>query len=76
MHIGPHNVALAARGEDLHRIAEAAAIQDRNRAVWIEGALAFMDQQIRELTERIAERIRETWDRNRRDSGPDIDWSR
>ena len=49
-------------------------------AGWIEGVLAFMDQQIRELTERIAERASEKWERNRpnigRDSGPNIDWSR
>ena len=90
VHIGPHNVARAERGEDLDRVTEAGDAEVRRGVQWIEAALEFVDQQIRELTERIAERVRETWDRNRqsierdsgpdvdigRDSGPDIDWSR
>ena len=80
VHIGPHNVARAERGEDLGRVAEAAEVEERNRVGLIEGALAFVEQQILELTERIAERVRETWDRNspsiEPDRGPDIDWSR
>ena len=86
VHIGPHNVARAERGEDLGRVAEAAEIEDRNSVGLIEGALAFVEQQIRELTEQIAERVRETLGRNGSsiehnqgsdiDRGPDIDWSR
>ena len=80
VHIGPHNVARAERGEDLDRVTEAGDAEARRGVQWIEAALEFVDQQIRELTDRIAERVRETWDRNRqsieRDSGPDIDWSR
>ena len=90
VHIGPHNVARAERGEDLDRVTEAGDAEARRGVQWIEAALEFVDQQIRDLTERIAERVRETWDRNRqsierdsgpdvdigRDSGPDIDWSR
>ena len=90
VHIGPHNVARAERGEDLDRVTEAGDAEARRGIQWIEAALEFVDQQILDLTERIAERVRETWDRNRqsfgrdsgpdidigRDSGPDIDWSR
>ena len=63
VHIGPHNVARAERGEDLDRVAEAGDAADRNRVGWIEGALARLDQQIREVTQQIAEQVRETWDR-------------
>ena len=67
-------------GSHLDRVIEATAIEDRNRAGWIERTLELLDEQVRELTERIAEGVRQTWDRNRsgigRDSGPDIDWSR
>ena len=63
VHIGPHNVARAMRGEDLDRVAEAGDAADRNRVGWIEGALARLDQQIRELTQQIAEQVREMWDR-------------
>ncbi len=80
VHIGPHNVARAERGEDLDRVAEAGDAEARRGIQLIEGALEFMERQIRELTERIAERVRETWEQNRpsieHDSGPDIDWSR
>ena len=68
VHIGPHNVARAERGEDLDRVAEAGDAADRNRVGWIEGALARLDQQIREVTQQIAEQVRETWNR-----GPDLD---
>ena len=61
VHIGPHNVARAERGEDLDRVAEAGDAADRNRVGWIEGALARLDQQIRDLTQQIAEQVRETW---------------
>ena len=37
VHIGPHNVARAERGEDLDRVAEAGDAADRNRVGWIEG---------------------------------------
>ena len=63
VHIGPHNVARAERGEDLDRVAEAGDAADRNRVRWIEGALARVEQEIRDLTQRIAEQVRETWDR-------------
>ena len=65
VHIGPHNVARAERGVELGRVVEAAEVEDRNRVGLIERALAFVEQQIRELTDRIAERVRETWERNR-----------
>ena len=68
VHIGPHNVARAERGEDLDRVAEAGDAADRNRVGWIEGALARLDQQIREVTQQIAEQAREMWNR-----GPDLD---
>ena len=70
VHIGPHNIARAERGEDLDRVAEAEDAEDRNRVRWIEGALARVDQQIRELTQRIAEQVRD-WNR-----GPDFDRGR
>ena len=86
VHIGPHRVARAERGVELGRVVEAGEVEDRNRVGLIERALAFVEQQIRELTARIAERVRETWERNRRniehdlgpdiDRGHDIDWSR
>ncbi len=63
VHIGPHNVARAERGEDLDRVAEAGEAADRNRVRWIEGALERLEKEIREVTQRIAERVRETWDR-------------
>ena len=63
VHIGPHNVARAMRGEDLDRVAEAADAADRNAVGLIEGALERLDQQIRELTQQIAEQVREMWDR-------------
>ena len=68
VHIGPHNVARAMRGEDLDRVAEAGDAADRNRVGWIEGALARLDQQIREVAQRVAEQAREMWNR-----GPDLD---
>ena len=37
---------------------------DLNRAGWIEGALEFVERQIRELTQRIAERVKEGLNRN------------
>ena len=63
VHIGPHNVARAMRGEDLDRVVEAGDAVDRNRVRWIEGALARVEQQIREVTQQIAEQVRETWNR-------------
>ena len=63
VHIGPHNVARAERGEDLDRVAEAADVEDRNRVGLIERALEALDEQIRELTQRVAEQVRERWDR-------------
>ena len=39
VHIGPHNIARAERGEDLDRVAEAGDAADRNAVGWIEGAL-------------------------------------
>ena len=68
VHIGPHNVARAMRGEDLDRVAEAGDAADRNRVRWIEGALARVEQQIREVAQRVAEQAREMWNR-----GPDLD---
>ena len=80
VHIGPHNVARAERGVELDWVADAAEVEERNRVGLIEEALAFVEQKISELTERIAERVRETWKPNRpsieHDRGPDIDWSR
>ena len=56
------------------------AAEARRGIQLIEGALEFVERQIREFTEQIAERVRETLERNRPsieyDSGPDIDWSR
>ena len=63
MHIGPHNVARAERGEDLDRVTEAGDAETRRGVQWIEAALEFVDQKIRELTERIAERVREGMNR-------------
>ena len=63
VHIGPHNVARAMRGEDLDRVAEAGDAADRNAVGLIEGALERLDKQIRELTQQIAEQVREMWDR-------------
>ena len=63
VHIGPHNVARAERGEDLDRVAEAGEATDRNRVRWIEGALERVEKEVREVAQRIAERVRETWDR-------------
>ena len=71
VHIGPHNVARADRGEDLDRVAEAGEAADRNRVRWIEGALERLEKEVREVAQRIAERVRETWDR-----GHDFDRSR
>ena len=64
VHIGPHNIARAERGEDLDRVAEAGDAADRNGVREVEGALERMNQQIRELTQRIAEQLREMWDRD------------
>ena len=63
VHIGPHNVARAERGEDLDRVTEAGDAEARRGIQLIDGALEFVERQIRELTQRIAERVRETWDR-------------
>ena len=71
VHIGPHNIARAERGEDLDRVAAAADAADRNGVREVEGALERMNQQIRELTQRIAEQLREMWDR-----GPGLDRGR
>lgn len=60
MHIGPHNVARAERGEELDRVAEAGDAEARRGIQLIEGALEFVERQIREFTEQIAERVRET----------------
>ena len=68
VHIGPHNIARAERGEDLDRVAEAGDAADRNGVREVEGALARQDQQIREVTQQIAEQAREMWNR-----GPDLD---
>ena len=68
VHIGPHNVARAMRGEDLDRVAEAGDAADRNRVGWIEGALERVEKEIREVAQRIAQRVQQTWNR-----GPDID---
>ena len=76
VHVGPHNVARAERGEDLDRVADAVAVEERNRVGWIEGTLEFMDQQIRELTEQIAARAREAWSRNRPEPGGGFDRGR
>ena len=59
VHIGPHNVARAMRGEDLDRVTEAGDAEARRGVQWIEAALEFVDQKIRELTEQIADRVRE-----------------
>ena len=66
----PHNVARAMRGEDLDRVAEAGDAADRNRVRWIEGALARVEQQIREVAQRVAEPVRD-WNR-----GPGFDRGR
>ena len=63
VHSGPHNVARAERGEDLDRVAEAADVEDRNRFGLIERALEALDEQIHELTQRVAEQAREMWNR-------------
>ena len=44
VHVGPHNVVLAEWGEDLGRVVEATAVEDRNRVGWIERALEFVDE--------------------------------
>ena len=56
------------RGEDLDRVAEAGDAADRNRVRWIDGALERVEQQIREVAQRIAQRVQQTWNR-----GPDLD---
>ena len=63
VHIGPHNLARAERGVDLDRVAEAGDAADRNRVRWIEGALERVEKEIRDVAQRIAERVRGTWDR-------------
>ena len=68
VHIGPHNVARAERGEDLDRVAEAGDAADRNRVRWIDGALERVEKEIREVAQRIAQRVQQTWNR-----GPDLD---
>ena len=68
VHIGPHNVARAMRGEDLDRVAEAGDAADRNRVRWIDGALERLEKEIREVAQRIAQRVQQTWNR-----GPDLD---
>ena len=68
VHIGPHNVARAMRGEDLDRVAEAGDAVDRNRVRWIDGALERVEKEIREVAQRIAQRVQQTWNR-----GPDLD---
>ena len=44
VHIGPHNVARAERGEDLDRVTEAGDAEARRGVQWIEAALEFVDQ--------------------------------
>ena len=68
VHIGPHNVARAERGEDLDRAAEAGDAADRNRVRWIDGALERVEKEIREVAQRIAQRVQQTWNR-----APDLD---
>ena len=51
VYIGPHNVTRAERGNDFNSVVEAAEVEDRNRVAFIEGELAVVDQQIRDLTE-------------------------
>ena len=63
VHIGPHNVARAERGVDLDRVVEAGDAADRNRVRWIEGALERLEKEIRDVAQRIAERVRGTWNR-------------
>ena len=63
VHIGPHNVARAERGEDLDRVAEAGDAADRNRVRWIDGALERVEKEIREVAQRIAQRVQQTWNR-------------
>ena len=48
---------------DLDRVAEAGDAADRNRVRWIEGALERLEKEIRDVAQRIAERVRGTWDR-------------
>ena len=69
VHIGPHNVARAERGRGPGPGCGGGG-RGRSQRVsgWIEGALARLDQQIREVTQQIAEQVRETWNR-----GPDLD---
>ena len=55
VHIGPHNLARAERGEDLDRVAEKSAIEREHRAIRaLEAALARVREKIRTVTERIA----------------------
>ena len=54
-------------GTYLDRVAATPAGADRNRVRWIKGALAFVEQQIHELTQWIAEQVRD-WNR-----GPGFD---
>ena len=64
VHIGPHNIARAERGEDLDRVAEAGAAEERRGIRLIEGALEFVERQIHEITERIAAKAKEVLNRN------------
>ena len=64
VHIGLHYVARAERGEDLDRVTEAGDAEARRGVQWIEAALEFADEKIRELTERIAELVKEGLNRN------------
>ena len=61
-HMGPHNIARAERGEDVDRIADAQDAADRHRLRWIERRLQQLEKEIREVAQRIAERVK-TWNR-------------
>ena len=84
VHIGPHNVARAERGEVLERTATAQAVEDGNQEIKrgreeitnLEGLLWHARAMVAQVAKQIADKVRERFERGRGRDGPDHGWSR
>ena len=88
VHLGPHNLARAERGESLERVAEAGSVEDRNQALAaeradvsrLEQALHHVRDEIAKAVKALADYAREYWERNRQEKlareRDDSGWSR
>ena len=88
VHLGPHNVDRADRGESLERVADGVAVDDRNQALAaeradvssLEQALQHVRDEIAKAVKALADYAREYWERNRQEKlardRDDRGWSR